>query len=291
MRTWSGSFSAVEATSHLATSAGLEVAGSGTSFGWHVTLNGEAGEGYGGRAPDAPGDVEARLDRLGRLAADLDRPQAALPAGTTTVLLDPGVVDRYALDTLLHHLSGSSIAMGESRFAAEDFRAGRQAFPERLTLGLDPLRPLGAGSYRFTPEGVPAARCVYVDRGRLVRPLLDLKFARRLGLDPTPLPYDADALELSCGPRLSWEEALAGRQTVRVVSVLGIHTQDASSGDFSLSAPQALAYADGRCTGRLRGTIGGNLFDILADPELRLVDAPGEHVPAMRFPCRFDPRD
>lgn len=207
------------------------------------------------------------------------------------VLLDPGVVDRYALDTLLFHLSGSSVALGESRFSAEDYRAGRQAFPERLSLRLDPLRPLGPGSYRATPEGVPAARCAYVERGRLVAPLLDLKFARRLALPPTPLPYDADALELECGPRLSWDEALAEPQVVRVVSVLGIHTQDASSGDFSLSAPQALAYAGGRCVGRLRGTIGGNLFDALADPALRLVDVPGERVPAMRFPCRFDPRD
>ena len=50
-----------------------------------------------------------------------------------------------------------------------------------------------------------------------------------------------------------------------ILSVLGVHTQDFASGDFSLSAPQALALDGGGYGGRLRCTISGNLFDLLTD--------------------------
>jgi len=63
-RTWSGSMSATSATSRLVTSAGLDVTGRATSAGWHVTLDGQLGTGYGARAPESVEDFEARLARL-----------------------------------------------------------------------------------------------------------------------------------------------------------------------------------------------------------------------------------
>jgi len=75
---------------------------------------------------------------------------------------------------------------------------------------------------------------------------------------------------------------------VFVLSVLGVHTQDSSSGDFSLSAPQALALKNGAVTGRLRGTISGNLFELLQSPDLRFVELPGEQIPGLLLHCRFD---
>ena len=43
-----------------------------------------------------------------------------------------------------------------------------------------------------------------------------------------------------------------------MLSVLGIHTQDSASGDFSLSAPQVLRIDEGALGGRSRATISGN---------------------------------
>src|SRR5262249_21652121 len=74
-----------------------------------------------------------------------------------------------------------------------------------------------------------------------------------------------------------------------VLSVLGIHTQDFTSGDFSLAAPQTLAIGPRGIEGRRRATISGNVFDRLRSPELRLVRFPGEHTPGLLFPCRLDP--
>jgi PmbA protein len=150
---------------------------------------------------------------------------------------------------------------------------------------------LKTGSYRFTVEGLPASRCVYIEAGRLVQPVLDLKYARRLGLPPTPLPYDCDALHLEGPARLDLtaaREAAAGG--VLILSLLGLHTQDRGSGDFSLSSPQALRIGAGDYEGSLRATLSGNLLDLLRSDALRLVDFEGEQTPGLLVPCRLDPK-
>ena len=74
-----------------------------------------------------------------------------------------------------------------------------------------------------------------------------------------------------------------------VLSVLGVHTQDFTSGDFSLSAPQAITIGPKGLAGRLRATISGNVFELLRSPELELVRFPGEHTPGLLVRCRLDP--
>ena len=290
-RTWSGSFSAAVASSRLVTSAGLDVDGEGTSTGWHVTLNGEVGDGFGARRPETDAEYGDRLRRLTELALRLDESPAVGKAGVQPVILHPRVVREYVLDTLLQHLDGSTVDHGEGRFSRDQFVAGERFAREDLFLRVDPLRPFRSGAYRFSAEGLPAGRCTFVENGRLVTPLLNLKFARRLDLPPTPMPYAADVLEFGGPPPLALDDAIreAGEGAL-VLSVLGVHTQDIASGDFSLSAPQALGLSDGGYAGRLRATISGNLFELLASPSLRFVTFEGEPTPGLLFPCRLDPK-
>lgn len=287
--TWSGSLSAGMGKARVVTSAGLDVAGEGTSWGWFASGDGLLGEGFGGRRVDDATGFERRVERMIETVALLKGEIAAVPAGKQRVLLHPDVADRYAISTLLHHLDGSTVANEEGRFAASQFGDGEAHLPERFSLRLDPLTPWGVGSYRFTSEGVPAARCSFVERGRLVQPYCTLKYARRLDREPTPLPYESDSLEIDSGPRRDRRTALGGERTLLVLSVLGVHTQDRTSGDFSLSAPQVLVFENGRCLGRQKGTISGNLFDVLAQPDFELVDFPDEQVPGMAFACNFEP--
>ena len=288
--TWSGSFSAGEGHGWLRTSRGAIGEGRGTSVGWHVTLEGIAGDGYGGRLPDSEAAFTRRLDRLVETAHRLGGDAATLEAGSHRVLLHPGIVDRFALATLLHHFEGSTLSHGEGRFGIDDFRDGRRVLHESVSLRHDPLRPLGGGSYRFTAEGIPADRRTLIDAGRVITPLLDLKFARRLQMEPSPDIYDAEALDFVAGTPCDRAEADgADTPTVHVLSVLGIHTQDVSSGDFSLSAPQALVFRQGRCLGRQRGTISGNLFALLQDERTHTVSFEDEPVPGLLVHCRFDP--
>ena len=92
-------------------------------------------------------------------------------------------------------------------------------------------------------------------------------------------------------PTLSVTEAV--KQAVGgalVLSVLGLHTQDSASGDFSLAAPQALAIGANGLAGRVRATISGNLFDLLSDDELYFVRFEGQNIPGLLCRCRLDPQ-
>jgi PmbA protein len=291
MRTWSGSFAASHGRSRVLSSAGLEATSESTSTGWHVTFNGEVGDGFSARAPESDADFSTRVERLVALARLLDRPATAPASAVRPVLFHPHVVESYVLGTLFANLAGATVAHGEGHFRREQFGSDRPVLREDLTLRIDPVQPLRAGSYRYTTEGVPAAPCTFMAGGRLVQPVLDLKYARRLGLAPTPVPAGTDTTHLEGPPRLARENALGQIDGgVLVLSVLGVHTQDSASGDFSLSAPQTLVVRGGEPVGRTRGTISGNLFALLSGDSLHLVDFEGERTPGLLLPCRFDPQ-
>jgi len=289
--TWSGSFGAAETTARLITSAGLETGGCGTTFGWHVTLDGEIGDGHGARGPESTARFEARMDRLIETRKALAETAAPPAGGIHPLILHPDVVERLVLGTLLHNLDGATVEHGEGRFRREQFGGPEPVLRQDMTLRLDPLQPLRSGSYRFSVEGLPADRCTFIESGRLVRPLLDLKYARRLGMAPTPIPYDSDVLHLEGStPRPLAETCAVAGRSVLILSVLGLHTQDRGSGDFSLSAPQALVVDAEGFAGSLRATFSGNLFELLQDDATRFVAFEGEHTPGLLVHCRLDPK-
>jgi len=290
-RTWSGSFSVAETESHVRTSAGLDVRSKGTSFHWFVSINGEIGSGFSGRRPEPEQEFESRVERLMQTARLLESDGAAMAGGVHPVLLHPRVVEAFVLETLLSNLAGASLFHGESWFRREQIGARRPVLRNDLTLRLDPLVPMKSGSYRFTSDGLPAAPCVFLERGRLISPVLDLKYARRLGLPPTPPPLALDTLFLEGPPSRSLDQALArAADGALVLAVLGVHTQDPGSGEFSLAAPQALRIRDGSLAGRIRATISGNLLELLRGEELELVRFEGESTPGLLVRCRLDPK-
>jgi PmbA protein len=289
-RTWSGSMTVVESRNRLVTSRGLDVGGRATSTGWTVSFDGEWGDGFASRRLEEDREFERRLGRLAETVRHLERPAAPMAAGVHPVVLHPHVADALVLGTVLGNLNGSSVAHGEGFFKRDDFGSERPVLREDLSLVVDPTRPLKSGSYRFTSEGVPAGRCEYISDGRLRTPILDLKYAKRLGMEPTPVPYGMDALELSLSETVGEAEGYAMAEGgALILSVLGVHTLDPASGDFSLSAPQALVLGPDGPGGRIRTTISGNVFDVLKDAALRAVRFEGETTPGLLFPCHLDP--
>ena len=61
------------------------------------------------------------------------------------------------------------MAHGEGHFRREQFGSDRPVLREDLGLHINPLVPLKSGSYRYTTEGVPAAPCTFLERGRLLQ--------------------------------------------------------------------------------------------------------------------------
>jgi PmbA protein len=290
-RTWSGSLQAARATARVVSSEGLDVETLGTSWSWHATFDGEIGAGVSRRSQDDDASFHGRLDRAipAAVALRADAPKQA--GGVLPVLVHPDVVEELFIAALLQNLDGAAVAHGTGAFRREQFESRAAVLREDLTLRHDPLVPWAAGAYRFTHEGLPARPVTYVDRGRLASPLLDTKYARRLSLSPTPAPSAIDTVFLEGPAPLPYEDAAADAAGgALVLGVLGVHTQDFTSGDFSMSAPQTLALGEGGTfLGRLRATISGNLFALLRSQDLRIVSFPGEHTPGLLARCRLDP--
>lgn len=287
-RTWSGSMTASESRSRIVTSAGLDAEVVSTGAYWGVTFEGELGDGFHGRADEPEEAFEARLERLADRVVRLKLTAPRAPSGLRPVLLHPNVVESFVLRIVIDNLDGAAVAHGESHFREAQFGSSAPVLREDIALRVDPLEPLRAGSYRFTREGVPAARCALVERGRLATPILDLKYARRLKRAPTAVVSAYDTLHLEGPEPLSFAEALglAGGGLL-ALHVLGVHTLDPTSGDFSLSAPQALAIEGGELGGRVRATLSGNLFESLRSEALRLVRFEGYTTPGVLIPCRL----
>ncbi len=68
-----------------------------------------------------------------------------------------------------------------------------------------------------------------------------------------------------------------------VLSLLGLHTQDPTRGDFSLSAPLCLALRGGELGGAVKAVLTGNFFDVLRDPRLGFVAFEGFHTPGLLY--------
>lgn len=283
-KTWSGSVSASATSRGVVTSRGLDIRGASTHASYSFWYEGLTGDVHGSRSPIPHGEAAQRLDRACDLVQRLGSPVGGFEGGRMAVLLHPKVAESFLSAFLLSNIHGDRIHHGQSAFRIAQFGSEERVFAPTLSLRLEPTVPMDTGSYRFTTEGVPARALSYVEDGRLVEPILDLKYARRLGRGPVPGPLSSDSMRLTGGRAMSEAEALAAAgRGVLVLSVLGLHTQDSTRGDFSISAPQTLAIRGGALGGAVKAVLTGNFFEALRDPNLGLVAFEGFRMPGLLF--------
>ena len=136
---------------------------------------------------------------------------------------------------------------------------------------------MDTGSYRFTTEGVPARAQDYVEDGRLVEPILDLKYARRLGRASGPRPLSSDSLRLTGGRAMAEAEALAGRRRAASSSSRSWAStrRTRRAGTSRSPRPRRSRYSGGALGGAVKAVLTGNLFEALRDPTLGLVTLSG----------------
>lgn len=282
------SVEAVRLERRVVSSGGFRADSESTRFSFSVALDSLVWDGFGARELY---DVDEVLLRAERTAADYEslREEAGeKPTGMTSVILHPRVAEQFLRTFLFSNLGGAAVANGRSRFVPEDFKDGKCAFREDLSLAACPVVPLSIGSFCFTDEGVPAREFDYIRNGRLVTPGLSLKYARRLEMEPTASPGAIEGYRIELDGSLTVEEAMASLpETLIVHAVMGLHTQDAVRGEYSLLAPQGVIYRAGRAGGRVSVTLNGSFFEDLAGTDLRLVEFPGFHMPGLLLRCEL----
>jgi PmbA protein len=284
-KTLNGGIGVSQGQSWLRTSQGLALSTSGTSLSYSGSFDGIIGEGRSHRSVPTLDEIEAQIILAGEYLQALRGSANGIANGKRMVVLHPDVAYSLFNFFVWGNLGGASIYQGQSPFRIEDFHERKQVFRDDLTVRIDPWQPLGIASFAYTSEGVPSAPISYIDQGRLTQPVLDLKYARRLGLPPTTPPGSEESVWLQAATEHEWSAYQPQLdEAILVLSVLGLHTQDRSSGNYSLSTSQALLIRDGVIQGRIKATLNGNLFDNLRDPELHLIRFPGQHSMGFALP-------
>lgn len=267
---------------HVRTSQGLAVSYAQTSFNVYVLADGLYGKSFSKRRPAADVEVQELLTGTGTTVQKLKN-ETSLESGKMSVVLSPELVEEFVAKYLLSNLSGNAVINNQGAYTLEDFGQGKQTFDPRVTIAVNPLKPFELSSYLCTREGLPARSQRLIHKGKLVTPYLTVKDSIKAGLAPTPLPQGS-GLWLEVEGAQEIDEMVQGiDHGILVCSVLGLHTQDATGGSYSLSAPQCLKIEAGRITGRVKTVISGNFLQHLADSATGYAFAAGENFPAMRF--------
>ncbi len=191
-----------------------------------------------------------------------------LPTDRYVLALDPATAASL-LDEVGELFCASNVHRGRSLMKG---RLGERVAAAPLTLVDDGSLPGRIGSSPFDGEGAPTGRTVLLEGGVARSYLYNLQYARKDGVSSTgnacrglsSLP-DVATTNLICLPGSESPEALIGRidRGFWVTELLGLHTIDTASGEYSLGA-KGTRIERGACAGPVAGvTIAGNLLDLL----------------------------
>jgi len=190
-------------------------------------------------------------------------------SGRQAVILDREVVAEF-LSLLGATLSADAVLKGRSLWAG---RIGAAIAAGTVTVIDDPTLPGAVGSAPCDDEGQPTRRKVLIDSGVLTGYLHSLETAQRMGENPTgngfrggfeslPLPRPGN-LVLQPGRNDPGTWTRAPGALVLVDDILGAHTMNPVSGDFSVGASGFICEGGRRRPFR-GATIAGNLGTLFA---------------------------
>jgi PmbA protein len=193
-----------------------------------------------------------------------------VPTGRYAVVLEPHVVAEI-LDVASEWLLGESVAKERSLLSG---RVGQRIAGETVTLVDDATLPRGAATSRFDGEGMPRRRTVLMERGVLLGFLYDRLWARKCGRATTGnsdrgsfrAPPGLGPSNLIIEPGTGGSAQALDRamgEGIRIGELIGVHTADPISGDFSVGASGQLIRG-GDAVGPVAGvTVAGNLLGLL----------------------------
>jgi PmbA protein len=195
---------------------------------------------------------------------------AVRPApGRQPVILDREVAAEF-LSLLGSTLSADAVLKGRSLWAG---KLGSAAASGAVTVVDDPTLPGAVGSAPADDEGQPTRRKVLVDAGVLAGFLHSLETAHRMRVEPTgngfrgdfqslPMPRPGN-LVLQPGARAPESWVPSSGAILLVDDIMGAHTMNPVSGDFSVGASGFVCERGGRRPFR-GATIAGNLGALFA---------------------------
>jgi len=187
-----------------------------------------------------------------------------IPTGSYPLLLSPLAYAELLGSVFIPALSGRNVHSGRSRLATS---LGETITDPGITMFDDPLIPRASGSVRWDAEGTPTRRVDFVTGGVLETFAYDLKTAYRYGKTSTGsavrggfggLPAIGHHNFIVDGER----DDLADERVMYIHNIVGAHTANPMSGDFSVEISNAFWMEDGALQAPIRSAMfSGNVFD------------------------------
>ena len=188
-----------------------------------------------------------------------------IATGEYDVLLSPLAYGELLGNVFVPALSGRNVHAGRSRLAQS---LGKIVTDPQITMYDDPLLKKGNGSVRWDAEGTPTRRVDFIREGILETFAYDLKTAYRFGKTST-----ASAIRGGLGglPSIGHHNfvvdgkrnEVADERVVYVHNVVGAHTANPMSGEFSVELSNAFWMEGGEFDVPIRSAmLSGNVFDL-----------------------------
>jgi len=197
-------------------------------------------------------DIEWAVEEAERLAVDSAK-AVKIESGIYDVILQPIAVHQLLSNTLYPSLSAENVDKGRSAVKLGDEFGN-------ITLVDDPTVEGGLMSCGFDDEGVSARKTVLIDNGVVKSYYTDWKHSKKYGVTGNGFRVDKSfPSPMVSNVVLKTERARADDDCLVIHSLIGSHTANPLSGEFSLECNNA--YLRGEA---VKGAmIYGNVFDLL----------------------------
>jgi len=190
----------------------------------------------------------------------------------------PAVLENRVVTDMLG--AWASSFFGENVYKGKSLLKGRineTVASPMIQLIDDGLSVRGMGSAPFDDEGAPQARTILVKDGALTSYLFDGYWSKKMGAEPTgnsfrpqiASPPTTSVSNLFIGPGSSSPEQLLSKMDdgLFITEVMGAHTIDPVSGEFSLGA-SGMRIQQGKDAFPVKGvTISGTIYDLFSAVE------------------------
>ncbi|MDR0439042.1 MAG: TldD/PmbA family protein [Methanocalculaceae archaeon] len=236
----------------------------------------------------------SRIDpeKIGEKTAFLSvasRNGVAIPIEKRDVVLSEHVVDSLILKLFMEAVNGKNVITGKSVFAG---KLGEMVTDPSISISDVPMDPLGNSMRKFDTEGTFTSRCDILENGVLSSFLYDCKTATQASTASTGHAFRGGNGATYISPHCLRVSGSVGDVTrepcLFVHDVIGAHTANPLTGEFSVEVANAFLMEDGELVQSVKkAMIAGNVFEILqqidgVSAEIKVFNS--AIVPKMRIP-------
>jgi PmbA protein len=265
-----GEVSANYSSNVIINSKGFNAAWEETSMSVGIYVNSIIGDGYTKRTLPEKKDLNSILKELDQYVVH-SKDIMPVKDGEMPIIFTPSVLgELFGAYVTRNILNGSSVAHNQTLYSIEDFKLKRQVFDERINLIVDGLKEHATSTQPCSKEGVPSTKQYLIADGRLITPMLDRKYAKKTGMQPTSI----GEIDLEVEPKISYKSMKQGIDYgIIVYGILGGHTLDTTTGKYSTTVDQGLLIESGKIKGKIKAvSIDGNFFEDLKNKNTKFAE-------------------